>query len=104
MDLSDEELEHLAAADRRAVDPPVQVEMAMWSKPVSSISRWRPLRASTPLILPGERRHFPSLRGSDPGADRPQGQRTRPKLAHALANCAVLTVQPPSTVSELGEP
>jgi len=26
-----------------------------------------------------------------------QGHRTRPKLAHALANCAVLTVYPPNS-------
>ena len=38
--------------------------------------------------------------GSDPGADLPQGQRTRPKLAHALANCAELTVYPPQQLVE----
>jgi hypothetical protein len=41
--------------------------------------------------------------GSDPGADRPQGQRTRPKLAHALANCARNCSRLPQTVSEPGE-
>jgi hypothetical protein len=29
----------------------------------------------------------------DPGADRLQGQRTRTKLANALANCAIVSVQ-----------
>ena len=32
MDLSNDDLEQLAAADRREVDPPIQVETAMWSK------------------------------------------------------------------------
>ena len=32
MDLSDDELEQRAAADRREVDPPIQVETAMWSR------------------------------------------------------------------------
>ena len=32
MDLSDDEVQHLAGADRRAVDPPIQVETATWSK------------------------------------------------------------------------
>jgi hypothetical protein len=32
MDLSDAELQHLAEADRREVDPPIQVETATWSK------------------------------------------------------------------------
>jgi hypothetical protein len=30
-DLSDDDLQHLAAADRREVDPPIQVETATWS-------------------------------------------------------------------------
>jgi hypothetical protein len=32
MDLSDAEVRQRAEADRRPVDPPVQVEMATWSK------------------------------------------------------------------------
>jgi hypothetical protein len=32
MGLSDDELRHLAAADCREVDPPIQVEAATWSK------------------------------------------------------------------------
>jgi hypothetical protein len=32
MGLSDDEVQHLAAADRREVDPPIQVEAATWSK------------------------------------------------------------------------
>jgi hypothetical protein len=32
MDLSDVDLEQIAGADRREVDPPVQVEAATWSK------------------------------------------------------------------------
>ena len=32
MDLSDDELQQRAAADRREVDPPIQVEMATWSR------------------------------------------------------------------------
>ena len=29
---SDDDLEQIAAADRREVDPPIQVETAMWSE------------------------------------------------------------------------
>jgi hypothetical protein len=32
MDLSDDEVQQRAAADRRAVDPPIRVETAAWSK------------------------------------------------------------------------
>ena len=32
MNLSDADLEQIAKADRREVDPPIQVETAMWSK------------------------------------------------------------------------
>ena len=32
MDLSDDDLQQLPEADRREVDPPIQVEMATWSK------------------------------------------------------------------------
>jgi hypothetical protein len=32
LDLSDDEVQHLAEADRREVDPPIQVETATWSK------------------------------------------------------------------------
>jgi hypothetical protein len=32
MDLSNDELQHLAKADRREVDPPIQVEAATWSR------------------------------------------------------------------------
>jgi hypothetical protein len=32
MDLSDADLQQLAEADRRVVDPPIQVETATWSK------------------------------------------------------------------------
>ena len=32
MDLSDHDLEQIAEADRRAVDPPIQVEMATWAR------------------------------------------------------------------------
>ena len=31
MDLSDDEVQHMAKADRREVDPPIQVEAATWS-------------------------------------------------------------------------
>jgi hypothetical protein len=31
MDLSDEDVQQLAEADRREVDPPIQVETATWS-------------------------------------------------------------------------
>jgi len=47
--------------------------------------------------------HSGCLPGCDPGARSGSRVHTRPKLAHALANCAVLTVYP-STVSEPGEP
>jgi hypothetical protein len=33
MDLSDTDLEQIAEADRRVVDPPIQVETATWSNP-----------------------------------------------------------------------
>jgi hypothetical protein len=32
MDLSDADLEHIAEADRRVVDPPIPVDVATWSK------------------------------------------------------------------------
>jgi hypothetical protein len=32
MDLSNDDLEQIAVADRREVDPPIQAEAAMWSK------------------------------------------------------------------------
>jgi hypothetical protein len=32
MDLNDDDIQHLPEADRREVDPPMQVEMATWSK------------------------------------------------------------------------
>jgi hypothetical protein len=32
MKLSNEEMQHLTAADRREVDPPIQVQTATWSK------------------------------------------------------------------------
>jgi hypothetical protein len=32
MDLSNDDLEQIAVADRREVDPPIQAETAMWSK------------------------------------------------------------------------
>ena len=32
MDLTDDDMQQFAAADRREVDPPIQVEMATWSK------------------------------------------------------------------------
>jgi hypothetical protein len=32
MDLSKDDLEQIAEADRRAVDPPIQVDTATWSK------------------------------------------------------------------------
>jgi hypothetical protein len=32
MDLSDDEVQHLAEADRREVDPPIQLEAATWSQ------------------------------------------------------------------------
>jgi hypothetical protein len=32
MDLSDDEVQRWAEADRREVDPPIQVGTAMWSK------------------------------------------------------------------------
>ena len=39
MDLSDDEVVHLAAADRREVDPPIQVETATWS-PAGQLDWW----------------------------------------------------------------
>ena len=39
MDLSDDELQQHAEADRRAVDPPIQVEMATWSQ-AGQLDRW----------------------------------------------------------------
>jgi hypothetical protein len=32
MDLSDDEVQHLTEANRRAVDPPIPVDIATWSK------------------------------------------------------------------------
>src|SRR4051812_7821403 len=32
MDLSDDDVEQIAGADRRVVDPPIQVDAATWSK------------------------------------------------------------------------
>ena len=32
MDLSDDDVEQIAVADRRVVDPPIQVDAATWSK------------------------------------------------------------------------
>jgi hypothetical protein len=32
MDLSDDDLKQIAKADRREVDPPIEVEIATWSK------------------------------------------------------------------------
>ena len=32
MDLSDDEVQQHAAADRRGIDPPIQVKAVMWSK------------------------------------------------------------------------
>jgi hypothetical protein len=32
VDLTDDDMQQFAAADRREVDPPIQVEMATWSK------------------------------------------------------------------------
>jgi hypothetical protein len=32
MDLSDDQVQQRAVADRREVDPPIEVEMATWSK------------------------------------------------------------------------
>jgi hypothetical protein len=37
MDLSDDEVQQCAEADRREVDPPIRVETAIWSKLASSI-------------------------------------------------------------------
>jgi hypothetical protein len=37
MDLSDADVQQIAAADRREVDPPIQVETATGRKPVTSI-------------------------------------------------------------------
>jgi len=39
MDLSDDDVQQFAEADRRAVDPPVQVEMATWS-PGGQLDWW----------------------------------------------------------------
>jgi hypothetical protein len=39
MDLSDAELQHLAEADRREVDPPIEVETATWS-PGGQLDWW----------------------------------------------------------------
>ena len=47
---------------------------------------------------------LPESAGGDPGADRLQGQRTRTKLANALANCAVVSVQRAEQLVSLGEP
>jgi hypothetical protein len=54
MDLSDEDLQQFAEADRREVDPPVQVETATWSK-AGRLDWWV-----------GERREwFGRVRGAD---------------------------------------
>jgi hypothetical protein len=45
---------------------------------------------------------FPNLRGGPPKPIGNRGQRTRPKLANALANCAV-TIQGSPQASEPGE-
>jgi hypothetical protein len=39
MDLSDTEVQHLPEADRREVDPPIEVEMASWS-PGGQLDWW----------------------------------------------------------------
>ena len=39
MDLSDDDVEQIAEADRREVDPPVQVEPAAWS-PGGRLDYW----------------------------------------------------------------
>jgi hypothetical protein len=39
MDLGDAELQHLAEADRREVDPPIEVETATWS-PGGQLDWW----------------------------------------------------------------
>jgi hypothetical protein len=39
MDLSDADLQQLAAADRRAVDPPIEVQSASWS-PGGTLDWW----------------------------------------------------------------
>jgi hypothetical protein len=39
MDFSDDDLEQIAEADRRAVDPPIQVETATWSR-AGQIDYW----------------------------------------------------------------
>ena len=39
MDLSDDEVQHLPAAARREVDPPVEVEAAVWS-PGGTLDWW----------------------------------------------------------------
>jgi hypothetical protein len=45
MDLSNDDLEQIAAADRQEVDPPIQVEKATWAKAGqldSSVKEHRP--------------------------------------------------------------
>src|SRR5215216_2116112 len=67
MDLSDDEVQHRAAADRREVDPPLQVDRATWSK-AGQLDWWvkerregsgtrcgRPSAGSEPLIFVRER-------------------------------------------------
>jgi hypothetical protein len=39
MDLSDEDMQRLAAADRREVDPPIEVQAATWS-PGGQLDWW----------------------------------------------------------------
>jgi hypothetical protein len=39
MELSDDDLEQIAGADRREVDPPIQVETATWS-PGGQLDWW----------------------------------------------------------------
>jgi hypothetical protein len=39
MDVSDDDVQHLAAADRREVDPPIEVQVATWG-PGGQLDWW----------------------------------------------------------------
>jgi hypothetical protein len=49
MDLSNAEVQHLAEADRREVDPPIEVQMATWSK-AGQLDWW--VKERLPVLLP----------------------------------------------------
>ena len=59
MDLTDADLKRLPEADRRAIDPPVQVEMATWS-PGGRLDWWVKERQQWLGRVRGQRRSAPN--------------------------------------------